>query len=122
MSRQINHGIKFKKSDNPDALMKADVALVGGTNRGTTLKSGDKMIHTVEHLLSSITGMGVHNVLIEIAGSEIPILDGSSNEIAKKIDEVGIEEQDEDVTFLEIRKVMEFVDEDSGASYTIASR
>jgi len=114
-----NHGLKFRKMDNPDLLMKADVALVKSTNRGTTLTSGTNEIHTVEHLLSAITGMGLHNALVEITGSEIPILDGSAMEIASKINEVGLESQEEKLQSLEIREVMEFVDEASGASYTI---
>jgi len=113
------HGIKFKKSDNPDLILKADVALVSNTNRGTSIKSGENVINTVEHLLSAITGMGVDNVLIEVNGSEIPILDGSSKEIASKINEVGLEEQEADKKYLEFRKVVNFVDEESGASYTI---
>ncbi len=115
----IDYGIKFKKTDFPDLVMKADVALVKSTNRGTTLTSGDHSIHTVEHLLSAITGMGIDNALVEINGSEIPILDGSADEIASKIKEAGVESQDGKRKCLDIRSVVEFTDEESGAKYTI---
>ncbi len=44
----------------------------------TTLAQGDDKIHTVEHLLAALVGLGIADVKIQVTGSEIPLLDGSA--------------------------------------------
>ena len=56
----------------------------------------DAEVMTVEHLLSALVGMGIDNAIIEIAGKEIPGLDGSALEFAKAIQAVGLAQQDSD--------------------------
>jgi UDP-3-O-[3-hydroxymyristoyl] N-acetylglucosamine deacetylase/3-hydroxyacyl-[acyl-carrier-protein] dehydratase len=51
-------------------------------------------VSTVEHILAALVGSGVDNVLIEINGPEIPIMDGSSAPFIKIIEEAGVLEQD----------------------------
>ena len=75
----INHGIVFKRVDlhgQPEITPRVDaiVDLV----RSTTIAAGHAKIHTVEHVLSALHGCGVDNALIEMDGSEPPILDGSA--------------------------------------------
>jgi UDP-3-O-[3-hydroxymyristoyl] N-acetylglucosamine deacetylase/3-hydroxyacyl-[acyl-carrier-protein] dehydratase len=55
---------------------------------------GDAKVSTVEHILAALVGSGVDNVLIEINGPEIPIMDGSSAPFIKIIEEAGVLEQD----------------------------
>ena len=50
---------------------------------------------------------------------ELPILDGSAIEYATKIDEVGIEEQNEDKNFYIVKQKLEVVDEETGASIVV---
>lgn len=65
--------------DLPDRpIIMAEVSKVVSTNRGTTLQEGLAQVWTVEHTLSALSGMGIDNVLIELDGPEIPILDGSA--------------------------------------------
>ena len=72
-----NHGFRFQRIDLPDQpVIPADVKMVVSTNRGTTLRSGDAQVSTVEHVLSALTGLGFDNVLLEIDGPEMPIMDG----------------------------------------------
>jgi UDP-3-O-[3-hydroxymyristoyl] N-acetylglucosamine deacetylase/3-hydroxyacyl-[acyl-carrier-protein] dehydratase len=54
------------------------VDLVTDLVRATTIQSGHAKIHTVEHVLSALSGCGVDNVIIEMDASEPPILDGSA--------------------------------------------
>ncbi len=83
----VNHGVKFQRVDLDDQpILNADVNRVVSTNRGTTIKQGEAQVSTIEHVLSALTGMGVDNVLIEIDGPEIPIMDGSEVEFVKLID------------------------------------
>ena len=91
----VGFGFQFKRIDLPNQpLIKADCDLVTDTSRGTTLQSGDIKISTVEHILAALVGMGVDNVLIEINGPEIPIMDGSSQPFVELIEKVGVSEQD----------------------------
>ena len=89
------YGIQFQRVDLPNKpTIKADCDLVTDTSRGTTLQVGDVKISTVEHILAALVGMGVDNLLIEVNGPEIPIIDGSSSPFIEKIEEAGILEQD----------------------------
>ncbi|MBN9296839.1 MAG: bifunctional UDP-3-O-[3-hydroxymyristoyl] N-acetylglucosamine deacetylase/3-hydroxyacyl-ACP dehydratase [Filimonas sp.] len=88
-------GIQFQRIDLPNQpVIKADCDLVTDTSRGTTLQVGDARVSTVEHLLAALVGMGVDNVLIELNGPEIPIMDGSSQPFIELIEEVGVAEQE----------------------------
>ena len=88
-------GIQFQRVDLPNQpLIKADCDLVTDTSRGTTLQIGDTKVSTVEHILASMVGMGIDNVLIELNGPEVPIMDGSSAPFIALIEDAGVEEQD----------------------------
>jgi UDP-3-O-[3-hydroxymyristoyl] N-acetylglucosamine deacetylase/3-hydroxyacyl-[acyl-carrier-protein] dehydratase len=88
-------GIQFQRVDLPNQpIIKADCDLVTDTSRGTTLQVGDAKVSTVEHILAALVGMGVDNVLIELNGPEIPIMDGSSSPFIEKIEKTGVIEQD----------------------------
>jgi UDP-3-O-[3-hydroxymyristoyl] N-acetylglucosamine deacetylase len=44
----------------------------------TNLGLGSARVHTVEHVLAALTGLGIDNCRVEADGPEIPILDGSA--------------------------------------------
>jgi len=89
------YGIQFQRLDLPNKpVIKADCDLVTDTSRGTTLQVGDAKISTVEHILAALVGLGVDNVLIELNGPEIPIMDGSSAPFIEMIEKTGVLEQD----------------------------
>lgn len=74
-----NTGINFQRIDLPGKpIVKADVDNVIETNRSTTIESKGARISTIEHLMAALVGMQIDNVLIEIDGEEVPILDGSA--------------------------------------------
>lgn len=88
-------GYRFQRIDLPDQpIVKADADYVVDTSRGTTIEFNGARVNTVEHTLSALVGLGVDNVLIELDGPEVPILDGSAREFMEAIDSVGIEEQE----------------------------
>ncbi len=89
------YGIQFQRIDLPNKpVIKADCDLVTDTSRGTTLQVGDAKISTVEHILAALVGLGVDNILIELNGPEIPIMDGSSAPFIEMIEKTGVLEQD----------------------------
>ena len=113
-----NHGIKFRRMDLPDQpYIPADVSKVIATNRGTTLQDGVAQVWTVEHTLSALTGLGIDNVLIELDGPEIPILDGSAIQFVEALQECGIIEQPFEKDYFVISETMSFQDPDTGAEY-----
>jgi UDP-3-O-[3-hydroxymyristoyl] N-acetylglucosamine deacetylase/3-hydroxyacyl-[acyl-carrier-protein] dehydratase len=88
-------GIRFQRIDLPEKpIVKADVDYVVDTSRGTTLEFNGARISTVEHTLAALVGMEIDNVLIELDGPEVPILDGSAKQIIEAIESVGIQEQE----------------------------
>ncbi len=115
-----NHGIKFQRIDlEPKAIIPADANKVSSTRRSTTLKSGDATIGLVEHILSALTGLQIDNVLIEVDGPEIPIMDGSAKYFVEAIQRAGIEEQDEERVYLVIDKPISYSDPETGAELLV---
>ncbi|MDR0590750.1 MAG: bifunctional UDP-3-O-[3-hydroxymyristoyl] N-acetylglucosamine deacetylase/3-hydroxyacyl-ACP dehydratase [Puniceicoccales bacterium] len=72
-------GIIFRRVDlfgKPE--VRPDVTAVRDLVRCTAIGSGDVEIHTVEHVLSALSGMDIDNIAVEIDAEEPPILDGSA--------------------------------------------
>ncbi|MGB1247779.1 MAG: bifunctional UDP-3-O-[3-hydroxymyristoyl] N-acetylglucosamine deacetylase/3-hydroxyacyl-ACP dehydratase [Chitinophagales bacterium] len=108
-----NHGIKFKRVDvEEQPIIPADCDLVVSVERGTTLEKKGVKVATVEHLLSAVAGLQIDNVLIELDGIEIPIMDGSAEPFIKALKEAGIEEQGEEREIFELRDTIRYFDEE----------
>jgi len=113
------HGFKFCRVDLPDKpIIDADVSRVEQVERATTLASGSVRVHTVEHVLSALTGMGVDNALIEMDANEPPIGDGSARPFVDLIRKAGVEEQESRRKTWEIREPIHF-DDQNGSHITI---
>jgi len=111
----VNHGYKFQRIDLEDTpIIRAEVGSVISTLRGTALGKGDAVVHTVEHALSAIRGLGIDNVLIEINGPEVPIMDGSAAPFVTALQEAGIEKQEAERDYFEVIEPISFVDEETG--------
>ncbi len=92
-----NHGYKFRRVDLPgQPIIDADVDNVTDTSRGTTISQNGASVNTVEHVLASMVGLEVDNVLIELDGPETPIMDGSSIKFLEALEKVGFKDQDAD--------------------------
>ncbi len=108
-----NFGIKFKRVDTPEqTVIPADCDLVVSVERGTTLERNGVKVATVEHLMAGIFGLQIDNLLIELDGIEIPILDGSSAPFMKVLLEAGLAEQAEEREIFELRETIKYVDEE----------
>ncbi|MFT4550617.1 MAG: UDP-3-O-[3-hydroxymyristoyl] N-acetylglucosamine deacetylase, partial [Verrucomicrobiales bacterium] len=100
-----NNGIIFRRIDLDDQpFIPACVSNVQKVERATTLAVGSVKVHTVEHVISALAGMGVDNAIIEMDANEPPIGDGSSTPFVECIKKAGIEEQDELRGVFEIRE------------------
>lgn len=115
-----NHGIKFRRIDiENQPVIKADANNVVATQRCTVLGTKEATVSTVEHLMAALKGTGISNVLVDIDGEEVPILDGSSLLFVEEILAAGIDKQDEEQNYLDVSTPIFWQDEDSGAEYTI---
>ncbi len=86
-------GIRFRRTDLRNFEIEATRAHVAKVSYATTLMKKGVMISTVEHLLSTLYGLGIDNLFIDLDSMEVPILDGSGLRFIEKIEEVGIREQ-----------------------------
>jgi UDP-3-O-[3-hydroxymyristoyl] N-acetylglucosamine deacetylase/3-hydroxyacyl-[acyl-carrier-protein] dehydratase len=103
----IDHGIKFKRTDLSDEpTIEARIENVRLVERATTLAEGNVKVHTVEHLLSALHGMGVDNAVVEMNGNELPIADGSSRGYVELIKKCGLQEQSAFAKVFEIRDTL----------------
>lgn len=108
-----NHGYKFKRIDLKDSpIIEADVDNVTDTSRGTTISQNGASVSTIEHLLAAFVGMEIDNVLIEIDGPEVPILDGSSIEYTQAIEKAGIQTQSQDREYYVIQDNIHYTEAD----------
>lgn len=106
---QENFGIAFRRTDRWNIVTQPALAdSVGETSRGTTLGSGRHTIATIEHLMSALYGMGVDNVLVELDGGEIPILDGSARPWVQQIARVGLAPQEAERKNIEFKEPLHF--------------
>ena len=102
-----DHGIVFKRLDAGGKLVRAHNAFVNEVMLSTCLEDEGIKISTVEHLLSAISAMGVDNLLIELDSFEVPIMDGSSKDFIKMIEEQDLQNLYSKRKYLKILKKLE---------------
>src|SRR5207249_1358400 len=88
-----DRGIVFRRTDLKNFEIEARRAHVAKVSYATTLMKKGVMISTVEHLLSSLYGLGIDNLYIDLDSMEVPILDGSGLRFIEEIGRIGIREQ-----------------------------
>jgi UDP-3-O-[3-hydroxymyristoyl] N-acetylglucosamine deacetylase/3-hydroxyacyl-[acyl-carrier-protein] dehydratase len=90
-----NHGFKFQRTDlEGKPMIDADVDNVVDTARGTTLEQNGARVSTTEHALGALVGLELDNILIELDGPEVPIMDGSSWPFIQALEKAGTVEQE----------------------------
>jgi len=108
----VNHGYKFKRTDlEGQPIISAIADNVVETSRGTTLEENGVQIHTIEHVLASLVGLELDNILMEFTGPEAPILDGSATKYVEALKSVGFVEQEEEKNYYVIKERIVFRDE-----------
>lgn len=70
----------------------------------TCVAAGQRQVRTIEHLMASLYGCGVDNAIIEVQGSEIPLLDGSARPFVDAISQAGIHRQSAPRRRLRVKK------------------
>ena len=115
----IDTGIVLVRSDiEPKVKIQALANNVGDTTLCSSLKSGNIVINTVEHLLSALSGLGIDNIIIEVNNDEIPIMDGSAGYFIFLIQSAGITEQEAAKQFIKITKPIIVKEDDKEVQLT----
>lgn len=90
---EADSGIVFQRLHDNGSVSeyRAVSSQVGNTDLCTVLGfSPDKSIATIEHVMAALYALSLDNVLIEVQGAEMPIMDGSSAPFIDAIDQVGL--------------------------------
>jgi UDP-3-O-[3-hydroxymyristoyl] N-acetylglucosamine deacetylase / 3-hydroxyacyl-[acyl-carrier-protein] dehydratase len=107
----INHGLVFQRIDLPEKpLIPALIDYVVDTSRSTVIAKDGGRVGTIEHLISAAAGLQIDNLLIEIDGPEVPILDGSSIKFVELLESAGFVEQNALRNYFVVPEAISFQD------------
>jgi len=112
-------GIVFRRTDLPEPVsIPARADRVGDTRLSSTLAGGGATVSTVEHLMSALAGLGVDNLRVDIAGPEVPIMDGSAMPFVYLLQSAGVVEQNAPKRFIRVIAPVEVRDGDKWARFS----
>jgi UDP-3-O-[3-hydroxymyristoyl] N-acetylglucosamine deacetylase / 3-hydroxyacyl-[acyl-carrier-protein] dehydratase len=117
---EADFGIRFQRVDlesKPEIM--ADASRVTKTERGTVLEENGASISTIEHLLSAAQALDIDNLLVEVEGPEIPILDGSAGPFYQQFLQSIPVDQDATAKYLEITQPIHWKDENTGTEFSM---
>ena len=104
-----NHWYKFVRTDiEGSPVIDVDAFNVVDTSRGTTLQQNGAKISTTEHALAALVGLQLDNIIIEVDGPEVPIMDGSAAPFVEALLSVGFEEQDAEREVYVLNEVLSY--------------
>ena len=104
-------GITFRRIDRGlGETVAATVANVVDTRLATTLGRGETRVATVEHLLAAFAGLGVDNALVDVAGPELPVMDGSAAPFVRLLRAAGVTEVAAPKRFLRVLREVAVAD------------
>jgi UDP-3-O-[3-hydroxymyristoyl] N-acetylglucosamine deacetylase len=113
---EADTGIVFVRCgvEGPEREIRANVRAVTATEFATVLGDAEgPLCSTAEHVLAALSGLGVDNALIEIDGTEVPIMDGSAAAYVAAIDRAGVVTLPEPRRFIKILKPIRVVSDDA---------
>jgi UDP-3-O-[3-hydroxymyristoyl] N-acetylglucosamine deacetylase len=101
-------GIVFRRVDLPEPVdIPVSAESVTDTRMASTISNGGAKVHTVEHLMSACSGLGLDNLYVDITAEEVPILDGSSASFVYLLQSAGIVMQNAPKRFIRVIKPVE---------------
>ena len=102
-----NTGILFVRADYRRPVgVRALAQNVSDTTLSTSIAENGVQVATVEHLLSALWGLRIDNLIVELNGEEVPIMDGSAGPFADLIGSVGVVEQNAMREFIRIKRTI----------------
>ena len=105
---QPDTGIVFRRVDLPEPVdIPINAEAVVDTRMASTIGEGGAKVHTIEHLMSALCGLGIDNLYIDITAEEVPILDGSSSSFVFLLQSAGVALQNAPKKFIRIKRPVE---------------
>ncbi len=111
----VDTGIAFVRSDVRivDNAIRAHADQIADTRNATTIRNAAGVeLATVEHLMSACAGLGIDNLIVEVDGPELPILDGSSAHFVQVLMNAGVKQQSK---FQRVIRIIEPIEVRMGA-------
>jgi UDP-3-O-[3-hydroxymyristoyl] N-acetylglucosamine deacetylase len=78
----------------------------------TCIYNDNHQVRTIEHLMAAFYACGIDNIIIQIEGNEVPIMDGSAQPFIEKIEAVGVTKQFSERSIFQIRQTVQFTEDD----------
>lgn len=114
-----NSGIIVRNLRFPDDVIRIGEIIPAAARYATIIAGKNWQLSTIEHVMSALFALGVDNVLVEVDGVEIPILDGSAQPFITSLLEVGLVTQDARKSYVTPKEVIRFEDSQHGRSIEI---
>ncbi len=112
-----NTGVVFRRVDLPGSPeIPADIDHVVDVSRGTTIGIGEARVHTVEHGLAAMVGLGIDNLYVELDAPEIPNGDGSALPVMTTLLKADIVEQDAEKKWITVDRPVYYRQDDATLS------
>lgn len=111
-------GISFVRTDlkDIDNTIRVSAESVGQTRLGTVINNAaGATVSTIEHLMAAFCALGIDNVVVELDGPEVPILDGSAEVFIQFLDRAGRRRQEASRRYIEVLEPVEVVEGDKRA-------
>ena len=105
---QPDTGIVFRRVDLSQPVdIPVNALAVTDTRLASTISTQGVKVHTIEHLMSACSGLGIDNLYIDITAEEVPILDGSASSFVYLLQSAGIQLQNAPKRFLRVTQTVE---------------
>ena len=114
----VDAGVTFVRTDlkDIDNAIRVSAEAVGQTRLGTVISTAaGASVSTIEHLMAAFCALGIDNVVVELDGPEVPILDGSAEVFIQCLDRAGRRRQEASRRFIEVLEPVEVVEGDKRA-------
>lgn len=94
-------------------IIPARISHIIPKTRRTSVASKGVEVHTIEHLMSALSGLGIDNLIVELDNEELPGLDGSASGFVEAIEKAGIKELEIPKKYFYVREPSWIVENDS---------
>ncbi|MEQ1831667.1 MAG: UDP-3-O-acyl-N-acetylglucosamine deacetylase [Candidatus Eisenbacteria bacterium] len=110
----VGHGVRFVRTDlpnRPEVRVRPENAHFDpGAGRRTILQQDGVQVHTMEHVLAAVAGLGIDNLIVEMDTMEVPETDGSALPVATALQAAGIVDQDKPTRHIKVSKPVRYAD------------
>jgi len=115
-----NSGIIFKRTDlEKDNEIVANFKNVSSAKLCTKIENDSGIsVSTIEHLMAAFYICGVDNLVVNLNGPEVPIMDGSAKDFVKSIKNCGLKTLEGKRKFIKIKKKVELKEDNKSINIT----